>query len=231
MAKEKPRAIEVAKKLSVDLKKRLPSGFNIASISLEAKTPVKVMSWKGAILHRSSELANSTCNLYDAERYVSASLIARALMETSAMLFWLLHRIEKVFGKNNIVDIDDFVMRGLMGMREKNRVTADLPNALSALSAVDCVAKEDENFREMYNCLSEFAHPNWPGTFGAYGRNNKKKMYVEYGSNIRRFSSTLIPTSVVISLLLLQKTNCRIEDIFSKFTKLCEKKIKEKPVP
>ena len=57
-------------------------------------------------------------------------------------------------------------MKTTMGSRDKS--TPHEP--YNILTAVDKVDKEFDGLRQMYDCLSEFAHPNWSGTLGTYGR-------------------------------------------------------------
>ena len=45
-----------------------------------------------------------------------------------------------------------------------------MPNTVNVLTLIDRVEKTVPDFRFVYDALSECAHPNWAGTFGAFGR-------------------------------------------------------------
>lgn len=221
MTQTETKSIQEAKALKKEIEALLPSGFKISSISTTAKIPFKAYSWCGAILHRAFELATSSIELYDSGNFITSSIISRALMETVGMLFWMHCRISGVVKEQNLGDIDEYLMRGSLGHKE----TEGMPAALNALSAIDRVEKQFEGFRNIYDILSEFAHPNWSGTFGTYGKNISEEMRVEYGPYIRELSWAFIPASLCMSLVVLQYSYEELQKILPEFTSLCEKEL------
>jgi hypothetical protein len=142
-------------------------------------------------------------------------------METVGMIFWMHRRVNGVVETQSLGDIDEYLMRGSLGHRE----TEGLPAALNALSAIDRVDKQFEGFRNTYDLLSEFAHPNWSGTFGTYGKNIREEMRVEYGPYIRELSWAFIPASLCMSLLVLNFSYENLQKLLPPFTSLCEKEL------
>ena len=140
--------IEEAESLAAALRESLPSGYDIASIS---KIPFKIISLREALLFRMSELSDATLKLYLNKHFVASCILARAAMETTAILFWLHSRILKVISEQSVGDIDDWLMRGILGDREKTII--GLRDALSVISAIDKVDAVYPGFRNGYNFL------------------------------------------------------------------------------
>ena len=179
------KTLEDAKRYCDAIRDRLTSNLRIASISKTAKIPFKAASWNISILHRASDLADCAYELYCKEKYVPSAIIARALMETAGIMFWMHRRIDSSIQNQQIGDIDDFFMRGIMGYKNSN----EFPNALNAVSAVDKIEKHYKGFREVYDILCEFTHPNWSGTSGAYSK------ILKGAALFRRPKNVLIPGS------------------------------------
>ena len=45
--------------------------------------------------------------------------------------------------------------------------------------------KDFKGFREQYDMLSEYAHPNWSGTAFMYSKPDRANLSTDYGTNIR----------------------------------------------
>lgn len=223
MSTAKTETIAEAKRYSDELRKRLPPSLEIASISTTAKIPFKAVSWSIAVLYRASELADCAYELHNANRYVSSSIIGRALMETAGMMYWMHRRIDNAVRTQQLGDIDDFLMRGTLGYKETN----GFPSALSALSAVNHIDKQFKGFRGVYDILSEFTHPNWSGTLGAYSKPIKEKMRVEYGPAIKGLSWDFIPSSMCMSLMVIETYYDKLQGLFPQFIQLCEEDLKQ----
>ncbi len=77
-----------------------------------------------------------------------------------------------------------------------SRNNPDLPEATNILNAVDRVAKHVPHFRENYDRLSEFVHPNYTGTFQTFALIDKLNLAVKFADEDRRnlaFSTILGP--------------------------------------
>jgi hypothetical protein len=56
-----------------------------------------------------------------------------------------------------------------------------MPTATNVLTLVDRVEQKIAGFRRVYDGLCECAHPNWAGTFGAFGTIDKEKFELKLG--------------------------------------------------
>src|SRR5690625_7890922 len=85
-------------------------------------------------------------------------------METVALVFLLYKKLHQVNEEKKIGEIDEFLMNSTFGGRTEDS-TLTSPNILTA---IDHTNKKYDKFRQMYDSLSEFVHPNWFGTLGLY---------------------------------------------------------------
>lgn len=187
-------------------------------ITSKAKIPHKVLCWREALYYRTTELARGALDLYNSKRYTSSILLIRGLMETTAFVYWLLRRIRISIETRSVGDIDDFLMRGLLGGREPE---ASL-KAYNVLSAIDHLDKEVSGFRSDYDWLSEFAHPNSFGTHGSYAQVDQEKLTVNFGWYLNNLGGVHALPTFHNSLNLFIDYYDEITDHYEEFKKLCE---------
>ena len=95
------------------------------------------------------------------------------------MLFTFHERVER-FLKDKDKDIEAFdgiLMRYLMGSRDN----PEMPTPTNILTLIDRVEVTLPGFRRVYDSLCECAHPNWAGTFGAFGEVDREKFELKLG--------------------------------------------------
>lgn len=218
-----PIDLESIKVLLTRLGSNLPSGYDIASISTTAKIPMKVLSLREALIYRMFEISTAATNLYSEKQFITSCILTRSALETTAMLFWLQKRIENVVSENTVGDFDDWLMRALLGDRDGS-ITGerDAPSIISGVEKVDAVYN---GFRSEYNFLSEFTHPNWAGTYGSYGTDDKKNWRIEFHpssgrDNSKSWEFILNNLSATLEIFILHYN--RISEFHEEFTKICE---------
>jgi hypothetical protein len=149
---EDKQVFRKARELSLRISQSLPRTVDPASISLRAKIPFKAVCVREVLIHRVSELGEVACDLIESGRIVAAIILVRALMESVALLYWLNKKLHAVVEAKATGDINDFLDRAMVGTRN-----AGTPlKAINVLSAIDEVTKEFNEFRLMYDDLSEF---------------------------------------------------------------------------
>ena len=57
----------------------------------------------------------------------------------------------------------------------------EFPNPVRVGKFVECVERSLPGFKEQYNILSEYAHPNARGTTGLYSTIDKENIFVDFG--------------------------------------------------
>lgn len=171
MAKTKTSQLAEAKALVQTLKSWLPSSVEASKLGPRSKLPYKAMSLREPLLYRIVELGDVTCRLYEDNMLASAFTLTRSTLETSAMLYWLHMKMEETVKAKEVgKDLDNLLNRALLGRKDRDV-------SLSPINVQTCINHVDKRFKvikEMYDDLSEYAHPNWFGVMSLYGRPDKK---------------------------------------------------------
>ena len=191
--KTEKKELAKAKQLSRQLSSNLPKKIKAASLSHYSKLPFKAFSLREVLIHRITELSEVAVELFESEKLVSAIIMTRAVYETTSVLYWLYKRLKQVCATKELGNIDEFFMKSLFGSKNEER----LPESYNILTAINHTDKDFQGYRNAYNSLSEFAHPNWSGLFGAYSKLNQEKIILELGKEVGN-----IPLSVALPLLL-----------------------------
>src|SRR5215475_4101125 len=84
-----PQRLELAKQLALNIRGSLPKALYAGSFTLKSKLPYKATSFRELLIHRVSDIADVAIELYESNRLVPAFILTRALVETTAILYWL----------------------------------------------------------------------------------------------------------------------------------------------
>jgi hypothetical protein len=202
------------------LGENLPVIVDPASISLSAKIPYKALCFREGLIWRAEELGRTACEHYAGGDYVAAIVLTRALAETAAAAWYLKDLIERQLSSGVEMDLDDQMMRLLMG--HKN--LADMPQAINVLTFLDRVDKLVPGIRKSYDTLSEYSHPNWHGTALAYSENDRERILTNFGRGYRDPSrhASLGLNCLIGSLMIFETAYNAISTLFPNFVKACE---------
>jgi hypothetical protein len=197
----------------------LPKQLDPLALS-RAKVPFKALSSREALFWRFTELARDAHDAFARKRLATAITLARACVETTAAMWHLWRRVERCNEEGALGDFDDFVMKLSLG----SRTNPDAPRADSVLKFIDSVTKEISDFRDQYEKLSEYAHPNWGGTVGLYCKHDHDEVMVYYGSNVREnqypFAAGIYNLSVAVRLFGHSYNS--MAETMPQFVTLCE---------
>ncbi len=210
----------IIKQLTASLPKEIKH-FEISSIS---KTPSKVVSLREVLLYRITELSSATFELIKSEKPIAAVILARAQFETIVLWLFLLDKIEKICERNALHDnFDSEIMRLLFG----GKIDNSPEQAYNILTIMDKMSNEYPKLRELYNKLSEFAHPNHIGTHGYYARIDESNFSEILGPNDIEsiIEITLISLTGLLELYILSYNEST--NFLPKFIEICESNIKE----
>ena len=197
-AKHLSEAREYADQLSASL----PDRIQIAALTLKSKLPFKAVSIRELLLHRMAALSSAAVDLFEQKRVIPAVILTRAVVETLAVLFTFHERVER-FLKDKIKNVDAFdaiLMSYLLGARDN----PEMPTPTNILTLIDRVEVTLPGFRRVYDSLCECAHPNWAGTFGAFGEVDKEKFELKLGPVERSSAYTSGLAALSGSLMLFE---------------------------
>lgn len=201
------------------LESSLPRRVDGYALSPDSKLPMKAMLYREVLIWRMAELSRGAMENLETENLSVAVILIRAAVETTAALWYLRAKLDDAVKNQSKGDIDDFLMKLLMG----SKTVPELPQAINVLTFVDRVNKDIDGFRERYDNLSEFAHPNWAGTSLLYSKPDKKNLWTDFDKNIRGLNSTRQAGALNLSvaLMLFERTYQEIGDLVPEFVKVC----------
>jgi hypothetical protein len=164
-------AIASARGIADEIRSSLPSSVPAAGLTLKSKLPFKALSVRELLIHRVSALATAAVGHLEQGNALPAIILTRAIVETTAVLFCLARAIEEFLETKDAQKLDKFLMQSIVGAR-----WPDYPvQATNVLNLIDKVSKTIPEYRSSYDSLSEYAHPNWSGLLGIFGRIDQDK--------------------------------------------------------
>lgn len=168
--------IEDVKQVADSFRESLPGEVAAGGLTLKSKTPFKALVLRESLIHRISSLADGAISEFDAGRWVAATILVRAVVETTALLFSLDRRVGRALSAKSDDELTEFLRRTMVSSRSE----PNLPEAINVLNFIDSVEKSFPGFRRQYDELSEYAHPNWCGVLGAFSELNREAHVVTF---------------------------------------------------
>lgn len=216
----KESIIEIKKYLSL-FDKRITPSIDKENTTPISKVPYKLLSLRALYQVRVCDLGNASYLLYTKKAYVPAFVLTRAVMETVAMFYVCFLKVSASITEKCINDIDDFLMRALLGSRDG---TGSVKH-YNALTAVQHVGKRSKAFEELYLGLCEFTHPNWAGVSLAYSEQIDEGHMEIKTINDLSFADINGMKPLMASLMLFDELYQEIGNLIPKFTEVCENEI------
>jgi hypothetical protein len=217
------------------LESNLPKRIDAMAVSQASKLPFKVLLYREALIWRMVELGRNAFQSFEQDRLVSAIVLTRAAVETSAALWYLCDKVAVAVELDTVGDLDDYLMKLVVGtatVPQNNTSTTDeaLPRPVKVKAFLKQADKDIEGFSHQYGILSEYAHPNWAGTVLLYAKPDPENRLTEFGQNIRKGDSTkrIGVCNLSVALAMFERSYNRITDLLAAFTKLCESRLKER---
>lgn len=210
--------LKEAEELQKQLAKNLPSRVSRESISNTSKTALKVHVIRASLFHRITELAEVAIDLYRQDRLIAAFIITRSAFETAALTHHTYKHIEKVVETGKIGDIDETLMKVLLG----ERLPESECEAVNILTAINKLDKEIPGMRNLYNGLCEFAHPNWSGAMGAYAKDDQGPFTLDFDQKHENIPPEAGLQALIAALETFKHSESNMSSILPAFTKLHE---------
>jgi len=180
----------------------LPDTVDPAGLSLKNKIPFKALSLQELLRHRLADLSQAALSMYSGSQVIPAFVLTRACIETSSLLYLLNVKVTRFLENHDEDALDGFLVRALLG----NRDVEEGHSAINVLSAIDRVNKEYDGFRQMYDGLSEYTHPNYRGVLVSYGKVDTSEVMLKVGLLKRSISRSIGLAPLLMSLTMF--ANC-----------------------
>jgi hypothetical protein len=199
-----------------------------------AKVPVKVLVLLQSGLRRVLELTGAFVNEVNAGLFTPPFVTARAALETSCLLYSVTEDVERIVHAHDLPALEEFdkkMMRALLGGKSRVWTHADEYEALNVLTIIDHLTeKMMPKLREMYDLLSEYAHPNYDSMIGVYQRVIRQTEGAKFIDHPAPQFPEALNTAVGMAgfaLHLTERAVARYQAILSKFVSLCEEAIQK----
>lgn len=143
---------------------------DLCSEKIKQKSIWNLESYIQLALHRVYDLAVQTTTAWNNETPIVAFLLTRAIYENTAYMYDLSKKILMYYKEDDYNEIHKLILNRLVG----NRLTPNSPQIVNVLTVIDAIAKEIPDFKEFYDFISDFCHPNYSGMLGIYGKLDKE---------------------------------------------------------
>jgi len=221
-----PRPWETSEELLAEVNAQLslieanrPKSVDGFAISPKSKVPFKALWYREALLWRTTQLGRTAAECFEKDKLASAILLTRATVETCASVWYLQKKIETTIASGTAGNVDEDLMKLLMGSKVDSDV---MPSPVNVLNFVDRVDRDIPGFRQHYDRLSEIAHPNWAGTALLFSKPESPGI-VSFGEHIRGTSAKKIGlVNLTGALSLLELSYNRISELMPEFIRICE---------
>jgi hypothetical protein len=199
---------------------------------LEAKLPRRVEAtdsffsfktslYRASLIWRMAELSRGALENFEKGRLALAILETRAAIETSAALWFMHAKLASTVESRTLGNIDEFLSKLGWG----SKADPDPHEAFNVLKFVDCVDKDYKGFRDQYEILSEYAHPNGAGTVSLFSSIDATNCWADFGGktpDIDR-SKWIGVTTLNVAVLSFMLSEKRFADIMPAFVALCDR--------
>lgn len=209
--------------------------YKVREVSPVAIIPQKIFDLLQIGLRRNLELAASFINTFNSELFTPLFVIARAVLETGCLVYEIGSRVDQISKQNDKTSLSDFdenVNKALFGV--KSNLWGGDPQKCSAfnvLSIIDRLKKQAPELRNLYDALSEYAHPNYHGMLAVYAEFNEGTYENHYIDRPFNQESRILEIPLKAFAAGMQQTTESIDLLNENLTvliKLCEEVIYDK---
>jgi hypothetical protein len=149
--------------------------------ALEYNAVFQLLCARAAFFWRTEELARNACDALERSDFAAAAILTRGVMETAALVWKLMDLLDSRT-EYSAQEMSAHLMRALVGWKAER---GQLPEAYNAITLVKRMDRILSGVWNNYESLSEFAHPNWRGALGIYGKEDRERQVVSFGRAIR----------------------------------------------
>src|SRR6266568_4317182 len=130
------------------LESNLPKSVDAMAVSRAAKLPFKVLLYREALIWRMTELARGAFDNFGSENLVSAIVLARAAVETTAALWYLDVKVATAVESNDVGNIDEYLMQ--LNVNMATDAPAGMLRPLKVGKFLQAVEKDIPGFSQQY---------------------------------------------------------------------------------
>lgn len=192
-------------------------------ISAKGNPPMPLVVWKlksyaQTTLHRIIDLSIESCNAWDNNLPAVSFLLTRSVLESVSYIFDFTNQMipsEKAYNLEEINSIVNKLKYGGKGLPK-------LPKIDNVLTIMDRISKIIPGYREDYEKLSSFCHPNYAAVGMLYSKQDMEEFCfnIDRKNGIRPDTFNIIVIFLYKSLTLQKLSMERLETIYPKLVEL-----------
>lgn len=175
--------LDQAREIAALLREALPPSVDAAEQGIQHKPIFYALVARETLLHRTCALADDALALADVGREVSAAILARSMIETMALLGYMLYTLEKFHASRDATKFYERIVRIGFGSRQSTDIEPKPIHVNDAIKEADARLPVS-GLASLYASLCEFTHPNWGSGFGSFGT-HLNALRVEFGGEAR----------------------------------------------
>jgi hypothetical protein len=149
MADPEVAALEEARTIAARLRAALPEAVDAIDQGISHKTVFYMLVARESLLHRVSALADDAFPLIDSGRYMSAAILTRSMLESAAVLGFLLRSLGTFERTSDVPALYSRVIKVVVGSRNGEEDDPDSVHVLARAHARrhDCRAYDADDRR------------------------------------------------------------------------------------
>jgi hypothetical protein len=185
------------------------------------KIPFEIEYLRESLCYRFVELIEGAITLVEAKNFLGATIVARSMQETLAVLFYINELSQKALDNQSVQDLPKKLDQLMFG---KGKPEAPLPDKINILTLIRKVDKKFQGFENHYDYLSEYSHPNWSGTMGIFAKTGGKEVKVDFGRYLRGLNAinTHLDVSITLYASLYEYAQEIYDEISPDIIALCD---------
>jgi len=183
------------------------------------KLRFEIEYYREAVIYRFIDLVKPAITLFETGDYLAAVVLARSAQETISVLLYINLLMESAIERRDVANLKSELKKLILGKSNDPL----FPERINILKLIDKADKITPGFRDHYDILSEYAHPNLSGTFFIFAKPIQDPMQVIFGRFIRGEDciKTQIESSLLCSSLLYLFCQSTYSQMSTPFQTLC----------
>lgn len=181
----------------------------------------KYRTYNEIALHKTVDLTMSFCDSWNNGFVGTCFILVRSIYENVAYVFDIMKKLDMYVNEKDIDKIDDLIMNRLFGVRKS--LTGKLPLIVNVMTAIESTDKIVKGFKEHYEILCEFAHPNHWAMYELYCLDHPESHSSEISSarGVNEKNFTFLIDSIMPVLMNIDITLDNINELYPKLSILC----------
>ncbi len=158
--------IDTIRRCLRDLNASLPQYIDAIEHGILHKPLMGALRLRESLIHRVAFLGSDALSLIESERYVSAAIIVRSVLETTAVMIYFDGLCGQFLSNGDRVGLWRAIGRLSVGSKDSEGGFPPMKTG----TIIEAANKAFPGYKKMYERLCEYTHCNWSGVLGAFSK-------------------------------------------------------------